>query len=312
MPSVYWPVTNVELLSLDSRRICLVQHPSGSTVDPGGLEAARHRADYSLHHYVQHPYGLCHEELEEKDLPACKLPPRIWRKFLPPDTLHSLPQTTCVKGPLDLPALNPRSASSGLFGFSTEIVVNFWNGFQEEPYIVADVDVWPLRKQQLHQLNMLVLGGPDHRRPASIILWEEKERVRHAEWARWASCWLHKPLGNHSRVQFAWEPQIPFPPQVCLITLLWSTLLQGEVPQRPAEPSVIWTNTPQQARVYLQLSTLAIDIQVIQIQLTVQKAQQTSSSCKSSYKSSLRSLGELAFPQNKEPQCSTASPHSSG
>lgn len=125
MPSVYWPVTNVELLSLDSRRICLVQHPSGSTVDPGGLEAARHRADYSLHHYVQHPYGLCHEELEEKDLPACKLPPRIWRKFLPPDTLHSLPQTTCVKGPRDLPALNPRSASSGLFGFSTEIVVNF-------------------------------------------------------------------------------------------------------------------------------------------------------------------------------------------
>lgn len=45
--------------SLDSREICLVQRPSGSTADPGGLEAVRHRADYSLRHNIQHPYGLC-------------------------------------------------------------------------------------------------------------------------------------------------------------------------------------------------------------------------------------------------------------
>jgi len=49
---------NAELVRLDSRGICLVQHPSGSVVDLGVLEAARYRADYSLWHDVQHPYGL--------------------------------------------------------------------------------------------------------------------------------------------------------------------------------------------------------------------------------------------------------------
>lgn len=45
--------------------------------------------------------------------------------------------------------------------------------FQEEPHIVSNVDVRPLRQQQLHQLDVLVLSGPDHRRPASVVLGRE-------------------------------------------------------------------------------------------------------------------------------------------
>lgn len=83
--------------------------------------------------------------------------------------------------------------------------------------------------------------------------------------------------------QAPWQPQQsapclgatdPVPPHICLITLLQSTLLQGEVPQGPAEPSQARTNMPLQAGVYLQLSTSTMDLQGIQIQLTVQTVHQ--------------------------------------
>lgn len=43
-------------------------------------------------------------------------------------------------------------------------------GVPEQPYVVPDVDVRALGQQQLHQLDVFVLRGPDHRRPATIIL----------------------------------------------------------------------------------------------------------------------------------------------
>lgn len=45
-----------------------------------------------------------------------------------------------------------------------------------QTHIVPDVDVGPLGEQQLHKVHMLILSGPNHGRPATIILIPKERR----------------------------------------------------------------------------------------------------------------------------------------
>lgn len=66
----------------------------------------------------------------------------------------------------------------------------------------------------------------------------------------------------------------------------------GRGPSGSCSPSVILSNLPQQVGVYLQLSTLPMDLQGVQIQLTDQKAQRT---FQRTWKVSMRSAEGTAF-----------------
>lgn len=85
------------------------------------------------------------------------------------------------------------------------------------------------------------------------------ERVRHAEGTGLSPADVHMHPGSHSRVHCPGATD-PFPPHVSLTALLQSVLLQGKVPQGPAEPGRIRTTLPQQTQVYLQLSTMPMDL----------------------------------------------------
>lgn len=57
-------------------------------------------------------------------------------------------------------------------------------------HIVPDIDVRAFGQQQLHQVHMLVLSGPDHRRPTTIILSIRDKRYHQTANRRKTSCSL--------------------------------------------------------------------------------------------------------------------------
>lgn len=65
--------------------------------------------------------------------------------------------------------------SSGLLkGFVLKVPKAPW-----KTHIVPDIDVRTFRQQQLHQVHVLVLSGPDHRCPTTIILSVRDRRCHH-------------------------------------------------------------------------------------------------------------------------------------
>lgn len=131
-----------------------------------------HRANYTLQHHVQHPYGL-HQRSQRKRT-ACLLV-----KLLLQYGGIALPPRTCLhpcQGITVPSCTEPKICVLGLIWFlSSDCALFLKQIFQEEPHIVSNVDVRPLRQQQLHQLDVLVLSGPDHRRPAPVVLGRERK-----------------------------------------------------------------------------------------------------------------------------------------
>lgn len=96
VPNTHWPI-NKEQSSLVLRAIVLAQHPGESRTDPGRPEVVMHRANDTLQHHEQHPYGL-HQRSQRKRTacPLVKLIPQYGGIVLPPGTCLHLCQGITV------------------------------------------------------------------------------------------------------------------------------------------------------------------------------------------------------------------------
>lgn len=200
------------------------------------------------------------EELEEKDfLPACKPLPRVWRKILPADTAPNHP----CQGTTASPHVQPRNLPSQACSvFKEKLWITFKTDSRKNLTLSRMLTSDPFASNSftssicLYSVAQIIGVQP----PSS---WGAKGKCETCRTDQMFSCWIYKPLGSHSRVHLAWEPQIlSLPTSVSSLSFCHATAGRG--PSGPAEPSVIRANSPQQAGVYLQLSRLAMDLQGVQ------------------------------------------------